>query len=74
MRIYICSIYLCGSGRERFGWVVDEDAHRMEIQKGDIYTIESGSIFYIQSLAEPTKEKLMIYALFTKKISENAQV
>lgn len=74
MKIYTCSIYLCGSGRGRFGWVDNEEAHRMEIQKGDIYTIESGSIFYVQSLAEPTKEKLMIYALFTNKISENAQV
>eukprot|EP00268_Persea_americana_P045214 TRINITY_DN4603_c0_g2_i6.p1 TRINITY_DN4603_c0_g2~~TRINITY_DN4603_c0_g2_i6.p1 ORF type:complete len:720 (-),score=230.91 TRINITY_DN4603_c0_g2_i6:227-2386(-) len=66
-------VFYVNTGRGRFGWVDNEEAHRMEIQKGDIYTIESGSIFYVQSLAEPTKEKLMIYALFTNKISENAQ-
>lgn len=75
MRIYLCfELFISATGRGLFGCVDDEDVHRMEIQTGDIYTLESGSIFYVQSVEDPTREKLRIYALFTKKISENSQV
>lgn len=75
MRIYLCfKLFISAAGRGLFGSADDEDVHRMEIQTGDIYTLESGSIFYVQSIEDPTREKLRIYALFTKRISENSQV
>ncbi|XXG52637.1 hypothetical protein AAC387_Pa03g0912 [Persea americana] len=67
-------VFYVDTGSGRIGWVDDRDMYRMDIERGDIYRLESGSIFYVQSDAETPLDKLRIYALFrTGEIGENSQ-
>lgn len=73
--IFLIMIFVTKTGSGRIGWVDDRDMYRMDIERGDIYRLESGSIFYVQSYAETPLDKLRIYALFrTGEIGENSQV
>lgn len=47
---------------------------QLEIERGDIFRLRCGSVFYVQSYADPMREKLRIFAIFTSKINENIQV
>jgi hypothetical protein len=37
---------------------------RVNVRRGDIYRLQAGSIFYIQSSLAPERQKLRIYAIF----------
>lgn len=37
----------------------------LEVERGDVYNLEQGSILYIQSYPNATRERLRIYAIFT---------
>ncbi|KAI4965031.1 hypothetical protein ZWY2020_057632 [Hordeum vulgare] len=37
----------------------------LEVQRGDVYNLEQGSILYIQSYPNATRERLRVYAIFT---------
>ncbi|KAK9231096.1 hypothetical protein WN943_021328 [Citrus x changshan-huyou] len=53
------------TGRGRLSWA-DEDAIRtLDIRRGDVYRLQPGSVFYIESNLEQEREKLRIYAIFS---------
>lgn len=56
------------------GYVDDENKREIEIERGDISRLGSGSVFYLKSYASPTREKLRIYAFFANEINENTKV
>lgn len=63
MLVNICIFVGVGSGR--LSWVVDQDEmRRVNVRRGDIYRLQAGSIFYIQSSLAPERQKLRIYAIF----------
>ena len=53
-----------GSGRLTWTDTLDE-MRRVDLRRGDIYRLKSGSIFYVHSSLQPERQKLKIYAIFT---------
>lgn len=43
------------------------DQSSMEVQRGDVYNFEQGSILYIQSYPNARRQRLRIYAIFTSE-------
>jgi len=37
----------------------------LEVERGDVYNLEQGSILYIQSYPNATRQRLRIFAIFT---------
>jgi hypothetical protein len=47
---------------------IEEDSGEkssLEVERGDVYNLEQGSILYIQSYPNATRQRLRIYAIFT---------
>ncbi|KAE7999893.1 hypothetical protein FH972_004281 [Carpinus fangiana] len=58
-------VFFVNTGSGRLSWVVDQDEmRRVNVRRGDIYRLQAGSIFYIQSSLAPERQKLRIYAIF----------
>lgn len=58
-------VFYVHTGRGRLSWA-DEDAIRtLDIRRGDVYRLQPGSVFYIESNLEQEREKLRIYAIFS---------
>ena len=57
-------------------WIAEDDTrtNRIEVKRGDIYRLEEGTIFYVQSHPDPTREKLRIHAIFDTILEENPSV
>nr|POE91573.1 vicilin-like seed storage protein [Quercus suber] len=53
-----------GSGRLTWTDTLGE-MRRVDLRRGDIYRLKSGSIFYVHSSLQPERLKLRIYAIFT---------
>lgn len=39
----------------------------LEVERGDVYNFEQGSILYIQSYPNASRQRLRIYAIFTSE-------
>lgn len=67
---------LCMSlpGRGTVSWVSDGETIDLEVKRGDIYRIGSGSVFYVRSHPDPLRQKLRIQAIFTTSTSEASPV
>ncbi|XP_058069095.1 vicilin-like seed storage protein At2g18540 isoform X2 [Magnolia sinica] len=66
-------VFYVHTGRGMLEWVDDKDMNRLDLQPGDVYRLESGSVFYVHSHANPTREKLRIDAFFTNRNNESSQ-
>lgn len=68
--MYICIIFFVGVyiyiGSGRLTWTDTlGEMRRVDLRRGDIYRLKSGSIFYVLSSLQPERQKLRIYAIFT---------
>lgn len=52
-----------GSGR--LSWADEDDIRTLDIRRGDVYRLQPGSVFYIESNLEQEREKLRIDAIFS---------
>lgn len=52
-----------GSGR--LSWADEKDTVSLNIKRGDVYRLQPGSIFFMESDLEPEREKLRIHAMFS---------
>ncbi len=43
----------------------DSESSSLQVERGDVYNFDQGTILYIQSNACGTRERLQIYAIFT---------
>lgn len=46
-------------------WADEDDIRTLDIRRGDVYRLQPGSVFYIESNLEQEREKLRIYAIFS---------
>ncbi|KAJ8643044.1 hypothetical protein MRB53_004792 [Persea americana] len=68
-------VFYVHSGRGQLTYHDGKDKRdQVEIERGDIFRLRCGSVFYVQSYANPMREKLRIFATFTSKINENIQL
>lgn len=65
--IYLIFIIGFDVGSGRLSWVDkdEEKIKRVALRRGDIYRLQPGSVFQIQSNLENERQKLRIYAIFT---------
>ncbi|XP_068655265.1 vicilin-like seed storage protein At2g18540 [Aristolochia californica] len=59
------------TGRGTLAWTDDTKMRQLDVVRGDIYRLPSGSVFHVKSHAEPTRERLRIFAFFTSRANEN---
>ncbi|XP_010414399.1 PREDICTED: vicilin-like seed storage protein At2g18540 [Camelina sativa] len=54
------------TGSGTLNWVEEESERRLELRRGDVYRLRSGSVFYVHSDLErdDVQEKLRVYAIF----------
>ncbi|RZS16256.1 hypothetical protein BHM03_00048221 [Ensete ventricosum] len=64
-----------GSGRVTY---IEEDENdeteHIDVVRGDIYRLEKGSVFYVQSHPDPTRDNLRIHAIFNAVDTDNTKV
>ncbi|KAI3833783.1 hypothetical protein MKX03_016815 [Papaver bracteatum] len=67
-------VFYVHSGSGSMRWIDEENKkNHIDVEKGDIYRFPSGSVFYIRSNLDSTREKLRIYSIFTDSNIENSQ-
>ncbi|KAJ8510342.1 hypothetical protein OPV22_000776 [Ensete ventricosum] len=63
-----------GSGRVTY---IEEDENdeteHIDVVRGDIYRLEKGSVFYVQSHPDPTRDNLRIHAIFNAVDTDNTK-
>ncbi|KAK8587047.1 hypothetical protein V6N13_086054 [Hibiscus sabdariffa] len=59
-------VFFVHTGSGTLSWTDDDDdIKNVNIRKGDVYRLQQGSVFYVQSSLEAERERLRIYAIFT---------
>lgn len=58
-------VFYVHTGRGRLSWADEDDIRTLDIRRGDVYRLQPGSVFYIESNLEQEREKLRIYAIFS---------
>ncbi|XP_026457928.1 vicilin-like seed storage protein At2g18540 [Papaver somniferum] len=67
-------VFYVHSGGGSMRWIDEENKkNHIDVEKGDIYRFPSGSVFYMRSNLESTREKLRVYSIFTDSNIENPQ-
>ncbi|CAA7393638.1 unnamed protein product [Spirodela intermedia] len=70
LHLHVDMVFYVHSGRGTVSWVSDGETIDLEVKRGDIYRIGSGSVFYVRSHPDPLRQKLRIHAIFTTSTSE----
>ncbi|CAM0871736.1 unnamed protein product [Alopecurus aequalis] len=67
VQLHADMVFYVHSGRGKVTYIQEEasEASSFEVKRGDVYNLEQGSIMYIQSYPNATRERLRIYAIFT---------
>ncbi|XP_037428093.1 vicilin-like seed storage protein At4g36700 [Triticum dicoccoides] len=67
VQLHADAVFYVHSGRGKVTYIQEggSETSSLEIQRGDVYNLEQGSILYIQSYPNATRERLRIYAIFT---------
>ncbi|CAL5371177.1 unnamed protein product [Camellia sinensis] len=63
-------VFYVHSGGGRLSWVDEDEMRRVNLQRGDVYRMQHGTVFFVQSNLEPERQKLRIYAIFTNSIDD----
>ncbi|KQK23112.1 vicilin-like seed storage protein At2g18540 [Brachypodium distachyon] len=60
-------VFYVHSGRGKVTYIQEggSEASALEVERGDVYNLEQGTILYIQSYPNATRERLRIYAIFS---------
>ncbi|KAJ0096806.1 hypothetical protein Patl1_28889 [Pistacia atlantica] len=64
-------VFYVHTGSGRLSWADEKDTRRLNIKRGDVYRLQPGSVFFIESDLEPEREKLRIYAIFSNNDEES---
>ncbi|KZV42391.1 vicilin-like antimicrobial peptides 2-2-like [Dorcoceras hygrometricum] len=62
-------VFYVHSGRGKLSWTEEDDLKRTQIKQGDVYRLEQGSVFFVDSVDETDQaepQKLRIHAIFAK--------
>ncbi|XP_020104992.1 vicilin-like seed storage protein At2g18540 [Ananas comosus] len=67
-------VFYVHTGRGRVSYLQEDYKHgtqSIDVKHGDVYRLEQGSVFYVESNPSPTREKLRIHAVFNAMNIEN---
>ena len=54
---------LAGSGK--LSWGDGDEIKRVDLRRGDVYRLEAGSVFFLQSNLDALRQNLRVHAIFT---------
>ncbi|KAK3224073.1 hypothetical protein Dsin_011098 [Dipteronia sinensis] len=64
-------VFYVRSGSGRLSWTDEGDLKRMQLKRGDVFRLQPGTVFFVESNLELIKrEKLRIYAMFSNTEEE----
>ncbi|URE18430.1 Cupin [Musa troglodytarum] len=69
-------VFYVQSGSGRVTYIEEdenEETEHIDVVRGDIYRLEKGSIFYVQSHPDPTRDNLRIHAIFNAVDTDNTK-
>ncbi|KAK4490592.1 hypothetical protein RD792_001277 [Penstemon davidsonii] len=58
-------VFYVNTGSGRLSWTEENDLKHADVSRGDVYRLQEGSVFFIQSNLETERQKLRIHALFS---------
>ncbi|CAN1121821.1 Vicilin-like seed storage protein At2g18540 [Linum perenne] len=58
-------VFYVHTGSGKLSWGDGEDVKRVDLRRGDVYRVESGSVFFLQSDLDAERHKLRVHAIFT---------
>ncbi|OEL17062.1 Vicilin-like seed storage protein [Dichanthelium oligosanthes] len=69
VQLHADMVFYVHSGRGKVTFIEEGNSEQssMEVERGDVYNLEQGSILYIQSYPNATRQRLRIYAIFTSE-------
>ncbi|KAF6166598.1 hypothetical protein GIB67_005460 [Kingdonia uniflora] len=67
-------LFYVHSGSGSLSFYDEEAKNQINVQKGDVFRLPAGIVFYLQSSLESTRAKLRIYAIFTYPVIETPQM
>uniref|UniRef100_A0A0E0KA30 Cupin type-1 domain-containing protein n=1 Tax=Oryza punctata TaxID=4537 RepID=A0A0E0KA30_ORYPU len=67
VQLHADMVFYVHSGRGKVTYIEEgnSESSSLQVQRGDVYNFDQGTILYIQSNACATRERLQIYAIFT---------
>ncbi|KAL6867300.1 hypothetical protein ACP4OV_015324 [Aristida adscensionis] len=67
VQLHADMVFYVDSGRGKVTYIKEGSSEKstLEVERGDVYNLEQGSILYIQSYPSARRQRLRIYALFT---------
>uniref|UniRef100_A0A0D9Z3F0 Cupin type-1 domain-containing protein n=1 Tax=Oryza glumipatula TaxID=40148 RepID=A0A0D9Z3F0_9ORYZ len=67
VQLHADMVFYVHSGRGKVTYIEegDSESSSLQVERGDVYNFDQGTILYIQSNACGTRERLQIYAIFT---------
>ncbi|KAL3844850.1 hypothetical protein ACJIZ3_002253 [Penstemon smallii] len=57
-------VFYVNTGSGRLSWTEENGLKHTDLSRGDVYRLQEGSVFFIQSNLETERQKLRIHALF----------
>ncbi|KAH7851891.1 hypothetical protein Vadar_017951 [Vaccinium darrowii] len=63
-------VFYVHTGSGRLSWVNEDEMRRVDLQRGDVYRLPTGTVFFVQSNLEQERQKLRIYSIFTNSIQD----
>ncbi|CAN6680299.1 unnamed protein product [Malus baccata var. baccata] len=64
-------VFYVNTGSGRLSWTDDEEIRRVDIKRGDLYRLDPGTVFYVQSNLETERPKLRINAIFASNSDDD---
>ncbi|KAF4380630.1 hypothetical protein F8388_016984, partial [Cannabis sativa] len=65
-------VFYVHTGSGSLSWVNEEENRSVNLKRGDIFRLDPGSVFYVQSDLETKRESLRIYAIFPNSDDEDS--
>ncbi|KAM0970488.1 hypothetical protein ACFX13_018803 [Malus domestica] len=63
-------VFYVNTGSGRLSWT-DDEIRRVDIKRGDLYRLDPGTVFYVQSNLETERPKLRINAIFASNSDDD---
>ncbi|KAA8547327.1 hypothetical protein F0562_003809 [Nyssa sinensis] len=63
-------VFYVHTGSGRLTWADEEEKRRLNLRRGDVYRLKTGTVFSLQSDLQPERQKLRIYAIFANSADD----
>ncbi|KAK9749864.1 hypothetical protein RND81_02G156100 [Saponaria officinalis] len=66
-------VFYVHTGSGRLSWTEGDEMNKVRLQRGDVYRLKSGTLFYIHSNLEPERPRFRIIATFANPDEQHLQ-